>query len=59
MLIRSKELVGWCVKPILPQMITSGLGKTFIKRYTVEKTNKAEIRPEGQSEKAGSCRETL
>ena len=33
--------------------------ETFIKRYIVERTNKAEIRPEGQSEKAESCRENL
>ena len=30
----------------------SGLKETFIKRYTVERTNKAEIRSEEQSEKA-------
>ena len=29
----------------------SGLKETFIKRYTVERTNKAEIRPEKQNEK--------
>ena len=40
-------------------MITSGLRKTFIKRYVVERANKAEIRPEEQSEKAESCRENL
>ena len=40
-------------------MITSGLRETFIKRYIVEKTNKAELRPEEQSEKAKSCRENL
>ena len=28
-------------------------------RYTAERTNKAEIRPEEQSEKAESCRENL
>ena len=28
-----------------------------MKRYKVERTNKAEIRPEEQSEKAKSCRE--
>ena len=27
--------------------------ETFIKKYTVERTNKAEIRPEEQSEKSG------
>ena len=30
----------------------SGLKETFIKIYIVERTNKAEIRPEEQSEKA-------
>ena len=38
---------------------TSGLKETFIKKYIVEKTNKAEIRPEEQSEKAESCWENL
>ena len=33
--------------------------ETFIARNTVERTNKAEIRPGKQSEKAESCRETL
>ena len=40
-------------------MITSGLRKTFIRRYIVERSNKAEWRPEEQSEKAESCRENL
>ena len=30
-----------------------------MKRCTVERTNKAKIRPEEQSEKAESCRENL
>ena len=30
-----------------------------MKRYIAERTNKAEIRPEEQSEKAESCRENL
>ena len=34
-----------------------GLKETFIKRHIVEKANKAEIRPEEQSEKMESCRE--
>ena len=42
-----------------PQRIISGLKETFIKRYTVERTNKAEIRPEEHSEKAESCWEDL
>ena len=37
----------------------SGLKETFIKRYIPERTNKAEIRLEEQSEKAGSCWENL
>ena len=40
-------------------MITSGLQETFIKRYIVERTNKAEVRPEEQSEKVESCWENL
>ena len=37
----------------------SGLKETFIKRYKVKRTNKAEIRPEEQSEKTESSRENL
>ena len=37
----------------------SGLRETFMKRYKVERTSKAEIRPEEQSEEAKSCRENL
>ena len=33
--------------------------ETFTKRYIVEKTSKAEIRPEEQSDKAESCRENV
>ena len=33
--------------------------ETFIKRYIVERTSKAEIRPEERSEKRESCRENL
>ena len=39
--------------------IVSELKETFVKRCIVERTNKAEIRPEEQSEKAESCRENL
>ena len=35
------------------------LKETFKKRYIVEKTSKAETRPEEQSEKAESCRVNL
>ena len=40
-------------------MIISGLKETFIKRYIAERTDKAEIRPEEQSEKAKTCRENF
>ena len=52
-------LVSWCFKPSQPQRIVSGLRETFMKRYMVERTDKAEIRPEKQSEKAESCWENL
>ena len=41
----------WCFKPSKPQRIISGLKETFVKRYIVERTNKAEIRPAKQSQK--------
>ena len=37
----------------------SGPRETFIKRYIVDRNQKAEIRPEEQSEKLESCRENL
>ena len=49
-------LVSWYFEPSQPLGIVSGLKKTFITRHTVEKTNKAKIRPEEQSEKMESCR---
>ena len=36
---------------------TSGLKQTFKKKYIVERINKAEIRPEEQSEKNGELLE--
>ena len=56
---RERETESWCFKPSQPKRFTSGLKETFIKKYIVEKTNKAEIRPEEQSEKAEGCRENL
>ena len=53
------NLVSWCFEPSQPQWIISGLRETFIRRYIVERTNKAEMRPEEQSEKAESFREDL
>ena len=38
--------------------IISGLKETFIKRYTVERTNKAELRPQEQSEKRRRQKQT-
>ena len=52
-------LISWCFKSGQPQRITSSLKETFIKRYIVEKTSKAEIRLEEQREKTESCRENL
>ena len=58
---RSREgsLLSWSFKLSQPLRITSGLRETFIKRYIVKRTNKAEIRPEEQNEKAESFRENL
>ena len=58
---KKKNFVSWCFEPSQPQGITSGLRlrKIFLKRYTVKRTNKAEKRPEEQSEKAESCRDNL
>ena len=50
-------LVNWCFEPSQHLRIISGLKETFIKRHVVERTNKAEIRPEEQSEKTESSRE--
>ena len=55
----NSQLISWRFKPSQPQRIISGLKETFIKRYIAERINKAEIRPEEQSEKAESCRENL
>ena len=54
-----EKLGNWCFKPSEPQRIISGLRDTFTKRYIVERTSKAETRPEEQSEKAESCWENL
>ena len=59
MIVVATMMVSWCFKPSQPQRIISGLRETFIKRFIVERTNKAEIRPEEQSEKAGSCRKNV
>ena len=42
------KLVSCCFMPSQPQRIISGLRETFTKKYIVETTNKAEIRPEEQ-----------
>ena len=56
---KERERESWCFKPSQPQRIISGMKETFIKRYIVKRTNKAEIRPEEQNEKAESCWENL
>ena len=53
------KLVNWCFETSQPLCIISGLKETLVKRYTVERTNKARIGPDEQSEKAVSCRENL
>ena len=50
-------LAYWCFEPSQPLWIISGLKETFTKRYRVRRTNKAEIRPEEQSQKTESCQE--
>ena len=39
-------LVRWCFNPSQPQRIMSGLMETFIKRYIVERIDKAEEKTE-------------
>ena len=48
-----------CFEPSQPLGIISGRTETFLKRYVVERTDKAELRPQEQSEKTESCRENL
>ena len=55
---KAAELVDWCFEPSQPLGIISGLKETSIKRYAVERSNMAEIRPEELSKKMGSCWET-
>ena len=52
-------LVNWCFEPSQSLGIISGLKKTFLKRDIVERTNKAELRTQEQSEKTESCRENF
>ena len=47
------------LSPVHHKGLYPGLKKTLIKRYVVERTNKAEIRPEEQSEKAEGSQENL
>ena len=56
---QKKRVVSWCFKSSQPPRIISRLKETFIKRYIVERANKAEIRPEEQSKKAESGRENF
>ena len=55
----SRQLVNWCFEPSQPLRTTSRLKETFIQRHIVERTNKIKIKPEKQSEKTESCRETV
>ena len=40
--ISRPQLVSWCFEPSQPLWIISELKETFIKKYIVERTNKAE-----------------
>ena len=42
--------MNWCFELSQPLGIISGLKETSVKRYTIEMTNKAEIRPEEENE---------
>ena len=48
---------GKCPSRLMLTVIISGLKETFIKSSKVERTNKAEIRPEEPSEKTGELME--
>ena len=58
-MMKVSHLVYWCFELSQPLGIISGLKGTFVKRYSVERTNKAEIRPEEQSEKTENCPNNL
>ena len=49
--VQHLSMVSWCFKPSQPQRIILGLKETFIKRYLVERANKAAIKLEEQSVK--------
>ena len=55
----ARRLVKWHFEPSQPQGIVSELKESFIKIYTFERTHKAEIKPEEQSEKTDSYQENL
>ena len=54
-------LINWCIEPSQPLGIISGLKETFRRDIQLKgpRTNKADIRPEEQSQKTKSCRENL
>ena len=49
--IMKNELVNWYFEPSQPLGSISGQKETFIKRYIVERTNKAEIRQKNRVRK--------
>ena len=57
--MRVKFLVILCFEPNQPPGIIPGLKETFIKRHLAERTSKAEIRPEEQSQRTESCQKNL
>ena len=49
----------WCFKPSQPRRTLSGLKEAFMIGYLAKRTDKAELRPEKQREKAEICRESF
>ena len=51
------NVVSWCFEPSQPLEIILRLKENFIKRHIVQRTNRAEIRPEEQGENTEICQE--
>ena len=55
---KCSQLTG-ALSPVNHKGFYTGLRETFVKIYIVQRTSKAELSPEEQSEKAESCWENL
>ena len=53
---RGSQLVNWCFEPSQLLGIISGLKETFIKRHTVERAIKREIRHKKRIKRNGQAR---